>query len=140
MEGRIWGYCRVSTAMQCEDRQLIALREYGVEEKRIVQDKKSGKNFDRPGYQRMLRALRRGDTVVFPSVDRMGRDYRLILEQWSRLMDRGVKIVVLDMPMDERSKGMFDLKDFDSYREDNRLESGKRRASRLALGYLFILC
>ena len=68
MEGRIWGYCRVSTAMQCEDRQLRALREYGVEEKRIVQDKKSGKNFDRPGYQRMLRALRRGDTVVFPSV------------------------------------------------------------------------
>ena len=99
MEGRIWGYCRVSTAMQCEDRQLIALREYGVEEKRIFQDKKSGKNFDRPGYQRMLRALRRGDTVVFPSVDRMGRDYRLILEQWSRLMDRGVKIVVLDMPI-----------------------------------------
>ena len=45
MEGRIWGYCRVSTAMQCEDRQLRALREYGVEEKRIVQDKKSGKNF-----------------------------------------------------------------------------------------------
>ena len=99
MEGRIWGYCRVSTAMQCEDRQLKALREYGVEEKRIVQDKKSGKNFERPGYQRMLRALRRGDTVVFPSVDRMGRDYRMVLDQWRRLMVRGVRIVVLDMPI-----------------------------------------
>ena len=99
MAGRIWGYCRVSTAMQCEDRQIRALKEYGVDENKIIQDKKSGKNFERPGYQRMLRVLRRGDTVVFPSVDRMGRDYRLILDQWRRLIDRGVRIVVLDMPL-----------------------------------------
>ena len=100
MSGRVYGYARVSTKHQKEDRQLIALREYGVSEKHIVVEKQSGKDFDRPGYQKLLRRLRPGDTLVIQSLDRLGRNYEEIQEQWRVIRkDRGVSIVVLDMPI-----------------------------------------
>ena len=100
MSGITYGYVRVSTKNQKEDRQLIALRQYGVEEKRIVVEKQSGKDFERPLYQKLMRRLRAGDTLVVQSLDRLGRDYKEILEQWHIISrERGVSIVVLDMPL-----------------------------------------
>jgi DNA invertase Pin-like site-specific DNA recombinase len=100
MEGKTWGYARTSTQKQNEDRQLIALREFGVEEKNIVVDKQSGKDFDRPGYQKLVRKLKKGDTLAILSIDRLGRNYEQIQEQWRRLTKQmGVHIVVLDMPL-----------------------------------------
>ena len=100
MGGRIYGYVRVSTQHQCEDRQLAAMREYGVSENCIVVEKQSGKDFDRPQYQRLLRRLRAGDTLVVQSIDRLGRSYTEIQEQWRLISkEQGVAIVVLDMPL-----------------------------------------
>lgn len=97
---KMYGYVRVSTNHQHEDRQLIALREYGVPERNIIVEKQSGKDFDRPGYRRLLRRLRVGDTLVIASLDRLGRDYAEIQEQWRIISkERGVSIVVLDMPL-----------------------------------------
>ena len=100
MEGKVYGYVRVSTRNQREDRQLAAMREYGVAEKRIIVEKQSGRDFDRPGYRRLLRRLRAGDTLVIQSLDRLGRNYAEIQEQWRVISkERGVAIVVLDMPL-----------------------------------------
>lgn len=99
-EGTVYGYVRVSTQYQCEDRQLAAMREYGVSENHIVVEKQSGKDFDRPGYQHLLRQLRAGDTLVIKSLDRLGRNYAEIQEQWRIISkERGVAVVVLDMPL-----------------------------------------
>lgn len=94
------GYMRVSTKEQNESRQRIALHEAGVEDQDIYADHQSGKDFQRPGYQAMLRELREGDRLVIKSIDRLGRNYKEILEQW-RLLTRelGVSITVLDMPL-----------------------------------------
>lgn len=100
MNGKTYGYVRVSTQNQHEDRQLAAMREYGVAENRIVVEKQSGKDFDRPGYQHLLRQLRAGDTLVIKSLDRLGRNYAEIQEQWRIISkERGVAVVVLDMPL-----------------------------------------
>lgn len=100
MGGKIYGYVRVSTQHQCEDRQLAAMREYGISENCIVVEKQSGKDFDRPQYQRLLRRLRAGDTLVVQSIDRLGRSYTEIQEQWRFISkEQGVAIVVLDMPL-----------------------------------------
>lgn len=100
MSGEIYGYVRVSTKNQNEDRQMIAMREYGVVEKNIVVEKQSGKDFDRPGYRKLLRKLRSGDTLVITSLDRLGRSYLEIQEQWRMISkERGIAIVVLDMPL-----------------------------------------
>lgn len=100
MGGKIYGYVRVSTQHQCEDRQLAAMREYGVSENCIVVEKQSGKDFERPQYQRLLRRLRAGDTLVVQSIDRLGRSYAEIQEQWRFISkEQGVAIVVLDMPL-----------------------------------------
>ena len=100
MSGAVYGYVRVSTQSQREDRQLAAMREYGVATNRIVVEKQSGKDFDRPGYQSLLRQLRAGDTLVVKSLDRLGRDYAEIQEQWRIITkERGVTVVVLDMPL-----------------------------------------
>ena len=97
---KIYGYVRVSTSRQHEDRQLIALREYGVAERNIVVEKRSGKDFNRPHYKRLLGRLRPGDTLVIKSLDRLGRDYGEIQEQWRVISkERGAAIVVLDMPL-----------------------------------------
>ena len=100
MAEKIYGYARVSTKEQNEGRQIIALQQFGVEQKRIYLDKQSGKDFNRPAYRRLLGLLREGDTLVVKSIDRLGRNYEDILEQW-RLITKEKKaaIVVLDMPL-----------------------------------------
>ena len=100
IERRIYGYIRVSTREQNEDRQLIALREIGVTEKNIFLDKQSGKDFNRPQYKKLLRKLKKDDLLYIKSIDRLGRNYEEILEQWRLLTkEKGVDIVVLDMPL-----------------------------------------
>lgn len=95
-----YGYARVSTREQNERRQLIALREFGIESGRIYTDKQSGKDFERTQYGLLLHELKCGDTLVIKSIDRLGRNYEEILEQW-RIITKEKKagIVVLDMPL-----------------------------------------
>ena len=101
-----YGYIRVSTKEQNEDRQLVAMREFGVEDSRIVLDKQSGKNFDRPGYRRLAKEMKAGDTLVIKSIDRLGRNYDEILEQWRVLTkEKKVAVVVLDMPLLDTRQG-----------------------------------
>ena len=102
---KVYGYIRVSSADQNEDRQLVALRSCKVPECNLFVDKQSGKDFERPEYRRMLRRLKRDDLLYVKSIDRLGRDYGEILEQWRLLTkEKGVDIVVLDMPLlDTRS-------------------------------------
>lgn len=96
----VYGYIRVSTKEQNEARQVIALKEYGVSEKATYMDKQSGKNFDRPQYRRLVKRLKKGDTMVIKSIDRLGRNYEEILEQWRIITkEKGANIVVLDMPL-----------------------------------------
>ena len=95
-----YGYVRVSTREQNEQRQMIAMKEYGVEEARIYTDKQSGKDFVRKNYKRLLRRLKSGDTLVIKSIDRLGRNYEEILEQWRCITkEKQAAIVVLDMPL-----------------------------------------
>lgn len=102
---KVYGYIRVSSANQNEDRQLVALRSCKVPECNLFVDKQSGKDFERPEYRRMLRRLKRDDLLYVKSIDRLGRNYGEILEQWRLLTkEKGVDIVVLDMPLlDTRS-------------------------------------
>ena len=95
-----YGYVRVSTKEQNEQRQMIALREFGIEEKRIYMDKQSGKDFKRSKYKKLLRKIKNGDALVVKSIDRLGRNYDEILEQWRIITkEKQVAIVVLDMPL-----------------------------------------
>lgn len=80
-----YGYVRVSTRGQNEDRQIIAMREYGIADSCIFVDKQSGKDFDRPQYKRMVKKLKYGDTIVAKSIDRLGRNYEEITQQWQFL-------------------------------------------------------
>ncbi len=106
MSERMYGYARVSTREQREDRQVAAMREFGVEDSRIVVEKQSGKDFERPKYKKLVGALRSGDILVVKSIDRLGRNYKEILEQWGHLTkQRGVAIVVLDMPLLDTREG-----------------------------------
>ena len=103
--GKIYGYARVSSKHQNEERQLIALRAFGIRDRDIYCDRQSGKDFDRPNYQRLLLRLQAGDVFVVKSIDRLGRNYNEILYQWRLLTkEKQVFIVVLDMPLlDTRS-------------------------------------
>ncbi len=103
-----YGYARVSTKDQNEQRQLIALRAFGLPDQAIYLDKQSCKDFNRPGYQRLMDQLRSEDTLVIKSIDRLGRNYEDILEQWRIITkEKGAAIVVLDMPLlDTRRGGM----------------------------------
>lgn len=95
-----YGYARVSTKEQNEERQMVALRSFGIEDSRIFVDKQSGKDFERKSYQRLLRKLKSGDTLVVKSIDRLGRNYNEILEQWRIVTkEKQADIVVLDMPL-----------------------------------------
>ena len=106
MEGRTYGYVRVSTQEQNEARQLDAMRVFGVPEENIVIEKQSGKDFRRPRYQRLIGTLRQADVLVVKSIDRLGRNYTEILEQWSFITkERGAAIVVLDMPLLDTRQG-----------------------------------
>lgn len=95
-----YGYVRVSTKEQNERRQFIALQEYGIGKNRIYVDKQSGKDFERTQYQLLLRKLKYGDTLVIKSIDRLGRNYEEILEQWRIITkEKQIDIVVMDMPL-----------------------------------------
>ena len=102
----IYGYIRVSTREQNEDRQLIALRGMAVPEANLFIDKQSGKDFDRPQYQKLLRKLKKDDLLYIKSIDRLGRNYEEILKQWRILTkETGIDIVVLDMPLLDTRRG-----------------------------------
>lgn len=110
MESKIYGYIRVSTKEQNEDRQLIALREFPVLVNNIYMDKLSGKDFNRPQYRKLLRKIRPGDIVVIKSIDRLGRNYEEILLQWRIITkEKQVDVVVLDMPLLDTRKSGNDL-------------------------------
>lgn len=100
MPGKIYGYIRVSTKKQKEDRQMDAMREFGIPAKHIFVEKQSGKDFERPIYLHLVKLLEPGDVLVIKSIDRLGRNYKEILEQWASITkEKGVGIVVLDMPL-----------------------------------------
>lgn len=100
MENRIYGYVRVSSQEQNEDRQLIAMAEAGVARGNIFIDKQSGKDFERPNYKRLMKKLRPGDTLIIKSIDRLGRNYEEIQNQWRIITkEKKVDIVVIDMPL-----------------------------------------
>ena len=102
----IYGYIRVSSKDQNEDRQRIAMHEAGVDDKHIFMDKQSGKDFDRPGYRRVIRKLKPDDTLIIKSIDRLGRNYDEILEQWRVITkEKRAAIVVLDMPLLDTRQG-----------------------------------
>ena len=97
---KIYGYARVSTREQNEDRQIIALKEMGVPEKNIYLDKLSGKNFDRPQYKKLLKKLDDNSVLYIKSIDRLGRSYRELSDQWQLITkDKGADVVVIDMPV-----------------------------------------
>ena len=106
IEQKIYGYIRVSTREQNEDRQVIALREVGVPERNVYIDKQSGKDFKRPQYKKLLRKMKKDDLLYIKSIDRLGRNYAEILEQWRFLTkEKGIDIVVLDMPLLDTRRG-----------------------------------
>lgn len=99
------GYARVSSVNQHEDRQLIEILAYGVPESNIYIDKQSGKDFNRKAYQKMYKALKSGDLLVIKSIDRLGRNYHEIQDEWSKITKKkGADIVVLDMPLLDTTK------------------------------------
>lgn len=106
MNGRVYGYIRVSSTDQNEDRQVIALREKKVLEKDIYMDKQSGKDFNRPQYQKLVKRLKSGDLLYILSIDRLGRNYEEIQNQWRILTKEiGVDICVIDMPLLDTRNG-----------------------------------
>ena len=95
-----YGYIRVSTREQNEQRQLLAMRDFGIPQNQIYMDKQSGKDFERKNYKKMVRKLKKDDTLVVKSIDRLGRNYEEILEQWRIITkEKQAAIVVLDMPL-----------------------------------------
>ncbi len=102
----IYGYVRVSTREQNEDRQLIALKEVGVPRKNIYIDKQSGKDFERPQYKRLVKKLKPDDILYVKSIDRLGRNYEDILDQWRILTkEKSIDVVVIDMPLLDTRRG-----------------------------------
>ncbi len=106
MNGITYGYIRVSSKDQNEDRQRVAMQDAGVDERHVFMDKQSGKDFDRPGWRRVLQKLKTGDTLVVKSIDRLGRNYDEILDQWRVITkEKQAHIVVLDMPLLDTRQG-----------------------------------
>ena len=102
----MYGYIRVSSADQNEARQRIALRGRGVPDEHIYMDKQSGKDFNRPQYKRLLKKMKPGDLLCIQSIDRLGRNYKEIQEQWRILTkEKGIDICVLDMPLLDTRQG-----------------------------------
>jgi len=105
MEKNMYGYVRVSTREQNVERQLIALEKAGIHKKKIFIDRQSGKDFERPAYQKMMKKLRKGDIVVTKSIDRLGRNYEEIKEQWRIITKEiGADIMIQDMPLLDTTK------------------------------------
>ena len=110
MNRNVYGYIRVSTQEQHEDRQMIALRAFPVQKGNIFMDKLSGKDFNRPQYKRLLRRIKSKDLIVIKSIDRLGRDYEEIQHQWRVITkEKGADIVVLDMPLLDTRENEKDL-------------------------------
>lgn len=106
MKNETYGYVRVSTKDQNEARQMIAMRDFGVDEDHIFIEKQSGKDFNRPKYKKLLRRIKAGDTLVIKSIDRLGRNYDEIIEQWRVITkEKQAAIVVLDMPLLDTRQG-----------------------------------
>lgn len=104
--GSIYCYIRVSSKDQHEDRQLITMNDYGVPKRNFYIDKQSGKDFDRPKYKKLVRKLKKDDLLYIKSIDRLGRNYEEILEQWRFLTkEKGVDICVIDMPLLDTRRG-----------------------------------
>lgn len=104
--GNIYGYVRVSTKEQNEDRQLIALHDVGVMQKNIYMDKQSGKDFNRPQYKKLLKKLKPGDLLYIKSIDRLGRNYEEIRNQWRIITkEKNADIYVIDMPLLDTRRG-----------------------------------
>ena len=100
MSNKVYGYIRVSTQEQNIERQMIALLDAGMDRKDIYIDKQSGKNFKRPAYARMMRRVREGDLIIVKSIDRLGRNYQEIMEQWRIITkEKKVDIRIMDMPL-----------------------------------------
>ena len=105
-ENKTYGYIRVSSTDQNEERQLVAMRAAQVPEKNVYMDKQSGKDFDRPQYKRLVKKLKTGDLLYILSIDRLGRNYEEIQNQWRILTkEKGIDIVVLDMPLLDTRQG-----------------------------------
>lgn len=105
-----YGYCRISSKDQNEERQVVALAEFGLVSDHIYIDKESGKDFNRKQYKRLLRKVKAGDLIVVKSIDRFGRNYKEILEQWRIITkDKQVNILVLDMPLLDTRRTEKDL-------------------------------
>ena len=101
-----YGYVRVSSLDQNEERQLIEMKNLGIPEERIFKDKQSGKDFDRPNYKRLVRKLKKGDLLYILSIDRLGRNYEEIQSQWRYLTrEKEVDIAVIDMPLLDTRRG-----------------------------------
>lgn len=106
MKPKTYGYVRVSTKEQNEDRQVVAMREFGVPDGNMVIEKQSGKDFERPKYQRLIKRIKPDDVLVVKSIDRLGRNYDEILEQWRLITkEKQAHIVVLDMPLLDTRNG-----------------------------------
>lgn len=106
MENTTYGYVRVSTKDQNEARQIIAMEEFGIDRKHIFLDKQSGKDFNRPQYRKLMRKIKKDDTLVIKSIDRLGRNYNEIIEQWRIITkEKQAAIVVLDMPLLDTRQG-----------------------------------
>lgn len=106
MDKKTYGYVRVSSRTQNEDRQLVAMQEVGISKSRIYVDKQSGKDFERPAYKRLVKRLKEGDLLFIESIDRLGRNYDEIIEQWKYLnKEKGIDIVVMDMPLLDTRRG-----------------------------------
>lgn len=106
MGKQVYGYIRVSSRDQNEARQREAMRTFGIAESRLFGDKQSGKDFERPGYKELVKKLKPGDTLVIKSIDRLGRNYEEILEQWRIITkEKQTNVVVLDMPLLDTTQG-----------------------------------
>ncbi len=105
-KNKIYGYVRVSSTDQNEDRQMLALAEVGVPERHVFMDKQSGKSFDRPQYKKMIKKLKAGDLLYVLSIDRLGRNYEEIQNQWRIITKEiGADVCVLDMPLLDTRQG-----------------------------------
>lgn len=106
MKNQTYGYVRVSSKDQNNERQLIVMRAFGIPDSHIFRDEQSGRSFDRPAYRALMKKLKRGDTLVVKSIDRFGRSYAEIIEQWRLLTkEKQVAVVVLDMPLLDTRQG-----------------------------------
>lgn len=105
MDGKVYGYIRVSTREQNIERQMISLLDAGVNQKDIYIDKQSGKNFQRPAYKKLMRRVREGDLIIVKSIDRLGRNYQEIMEQWRIITkEKKADICIQDMPLLDTTK------------------------------------